>query len=695
MVNGSVSLGNSKNSIEKGVVELNGIISGWSSDSANSVRALIYHSSIRQSNFVYLVGGRSENSGEQELNLDEVYSGLIDSSGLVKSWVIQTSLPEPLIFPGVFVFNNYLYVLGGNIDPGPVVNKDIYRSAINPVDGSLGAWENAGQLAEPVTAMGVAIFGNKVFIFGGFANGGTDHVWRGEIDQQGNLGGWIEQTPLPNVTERAGFGQTQDKILVVGGIGLNKSYYATVDQNGDLGTWTEGAPLPQNVCCGSLTVANNGYAYLTGGWNGSSYLNTVYYSQVADPIIAPTPTAVPTPTPSPTPPVQLVNRVVLVPGTGASWNADAILNCKDTGYAGGWSLAPFAKGVYRPLVQTLSDQGLEVIEFNYDWRKDIRSNAENLRLALDTELLESEKVHLVGHSMGGLVGRAYIEEGPHRLAKMMTVGAPHRGSVLAYPLWSGGETWDGDLIVNIGIQIALRRCGLLANSRETVESHFPSIRNMLPVFDYLRDKSSGELKSVESMIDQNNWLPTSFIPNLFGVEVGTLSGIGKKTLSEIVVKNRNRNDQRLGLWEDGKPASKVKVTAGDGAVLLTSSQVEGAENWVINGTHAGIVGSAEGVAKIAEFLGMDNELESLAEMTEPQSALVLVGEGTLSTDTTTEEDVLVIFDPKPGKRTYNFRPRVSKSKLEVGEFLMDGSVRWQGLSLSGLGERRRSINFGQ
>jgi len=44
----------------------------------------------------------------------------------------------------------------------------------------------------------------------------------------------------------------------------------------------------------------------------------------------------------------------------------------------------------------------------------------------------SARVILIGHSMGGLVARAYLRRfGPRRVARLVTLGTPHRGSALA------------------------------------------------------------------------------------------------------------------------------------------------------------------------------------------------------------------------------------------------------------------------
>jgi len=65
----------------------------------------------------------------------------------------------------------------------------------------------------------------------------------------------------------------------------------------------------------------------------------------------------------------------------------------------------------------------------------------------------AEKVMLVGHSMGGLVSRAYLRRyGEARVARLVTLGTPHRGSVMArFGLGRNarqmepGSTWLRDL----------------------------------------------------------------------------------------------------------------------------------------------------------------------------------------------------------------------------------------------------------
>jgi len=65
----------------------------------------------------------------------------------------------------------------------------------------------------------------------------------------------------------------------------------------------------------------------------------------------------------------------------------------------------------------------------------------------------AERVILVGHSMGGLVARAYLRRHGHRrVAKIVTIGTPHHGSILAWTFpgrgleqMRPGNTWLAEL----------------------------------------------------------------------------------------------------------------------------------------------------------------------------------------------------------------------------------------------------------
>ena len=83
--------------------------------------------------------------------------------------------------------------------------------------------------------------------------------------------------------------------------------------------------------------------------------------------------------------------------------------------------------------------GETYIEFPYDWRRDNRVAARQLRRLADEKLHAqrqhnpSAKLVLIGHSMGGLVARYFLEclDGWRDTRTLITFGTPHRGSLNA------------------------------------------------------------------------------------------------------------------------------------------------------------------------------------------------------------------------------------------------------------------------
>ena len=413
---------------------------------------------------------------------------------------------------------------------------------------------------------------------------------------------------------------------------------------------------------------------------------TLTPTPIPTPIPSPTPTNTPTPTPTPIP----VTKVVAIPGMGASWNADALLNCKTNNYKGGWTLAPYAKDIYQLFHDTLVEKGYRVLPFYYDWRKQVSQHAAEVQAFISKNTVLNEKVNLVGHSMGGLVGRAYLEAANTRskLDKLMTVGSPHQGSILSYPSWSGGQIWTDDLIQKIGLTVILKRCGIVTTTKDLIHANIPSVQNLLPTFSYLRSNTNHVLKPISQMVAQNNWLPTVFNPPFWRVKVGTLAGTDFDTLKELVVTTPSWLEILQGLWLDGKPKDKVYTKEGDGTVLVSSAAVVRADNRIISQTHAGLISSKDGVYQILDFLKGDKKFTPLSDTTPEippaKSALLIMAttanfwvktpEGKTVND---QEGIIAVLNPKNGNYSLNYFPKAVNTRISVAQFLSNGTILWQ------------------
>lgn len=307
--------------------------------------------------------------------------------------------------------------------------------------------------------------------------------------------------------------------------------------------------------------------------------------------------------------------------------------------------------------------------------------------------------------MGGLLGRAYLTDqgNNNRLDHFMSAGSPHHGMVQAYPGWTAGEVWDDNFLFRVAMTTLLKTCQVLYGTTDklTVQQFVPSVQNLLPTFDYLRDKKINQFKPVGSMNNQNNWLPTNnFSSPFFGVTVGTLTGTGQKTLQSIDVKAQNKKQLRDGVWTDGAPTKKNYSTDGDGTVLATSSMVGGAANTSIPHSHIGIVQSSQGIGAILSFLGVSVPLTSVSLREEPSSALVVMSypavfwvtdpNGKIHKDT---QGIAAVINPKKGSYKLLFQPKTISSKIIVAQFLSNGRTLWKEYKHNSILPKFGSLNF--
>lgn len=93
--------------------------------------------------------------------------------------------------------------------------------------------------------------------------------------------------------------------------------------------------------------------------------------------------------------------------------------------------------IFAPLERALRRRGFsDLSSFDYGLlTSDVRATSEDLAVAVETLVADSgyEKVHVIGHSLGGLVTRYYVQRmgGHERVHTVVTLGTPHQGTVLA------------------------------------------------------------------------------------------------------------------------------------------------------------------------------------------------------------------------------------------------------------------------
>lgn len=129
-------------------------------------------------------------------------------------------------------------------------------------------------------------------------------------------------------------------------------------------------------------------------------------------------------------------------------------------------------------------------EFPYDWRRSNRHSAKRLEELIKRELAKwrnhthnpSAKAILIGHSMGGLIARYYIEKlnGFPNVRALITFGTPHRGAVDIIEYLANGY----------------RKFGHKLNDLTAAMRSFPSVYQLLPRYDALWDDTDRRWKKV-------------------------------------------------------------------------------------------------------------------------------------------------------------------------------------------------------
>ena len=310
---------------------------------------------------------------------------------------------------------------------------------------------------------------------------------------------------------------------------------------------------------GNDGILRTGLATSSDPLTGPVITQTPTPTTTPTPTIEPTATLTPTPTPTVTPPSGFSPIIVAV-GMFASWNPRDILSC-DVNQSNTWGLVPFLKK-YDRLVKTLTkNAGLklndDVFIYTYDWRQPLTRQDELLKNYID-EILSVKtpgtKVQIIGHSFGGLAARSYLESysGQDNVYKTITVGTPHQGTLLSYPAWAGGEILEKDKLHRLVFDKLLHHCGRKISRRETVQRIVPSVRQLLPIFPYLRKNGTEFIPSTP--INQNDWLGVHPFPSDgYNTILASLSGDNVATMRYFDVVDPTPQDILAGNWFYGKP----------------------------------------------------------------------------------------------------------------------------------------------
>ncbi len=311
---------------------------------------------------------------------------------------------------------------------------------------------------------------------------------------------------------------------------------------------------------------------------------------------------------------------LIIPGFFASWNKDAILHNRLVSIFD-WKLSSHIKE-YTGLKQSLINLGLvenqDFMVFPYDWRKSVDNTVDDLDNFLQNKVWSKDptkKIKIIGHSLGGLIGRIYLQKYSDRnIDKVVTVGTPHKGVVQVYePLTTGDIERENTFLWLIEKIMVFINKSKGEEDKETIIKSLPVLYDFLPTFNFLK-KPNGEEINIDDMLTNNTTLRryNNSLPRFFSKFVAIYGEKGAYTPAGYLVNEPVLNTQGV-FSEDPRPLSKF-FGVGDYAVLSQSGKDERDPDYQqLPFDHNELLYKKEGIKRILDDVGINYNESSIVE----------------------------------------------------------------------------------
>ena len=246
----------------------------------------------------------------------------------------------------------------------------------------------------------------------------------------------------------------------------------------------------------------------------------------------------------------------------------------------------FKLEAYSQLTEFLSESlgytvGKDLLAFGYDWRKDLRIAAQQLKdavIAFRATLPDpGEKVILIAHSMGSLVTRYFVDVlgGDQMAERVILMGGPQQGTP--------------KIVVSLLTGKGLLPRGLLGDQLRDIVSTFHGAYQLLPDYPTVFDRTGAPVdifsdprwaeqafqRHIEDARAFRNALsPSARLPTLCVV------GYGNKTISKAIIDRRED-----GRWAD---VDFVEDDDGDSTIPVDSAILDGADIHPVQQSHGAL-----------------------------------------------------------------------------------------------------------
>ncbi|MCC6189659.1 MAG: hypothetical protein IT318_11540 [Anaerolineales bacterium] len=187
------------------------------------------------------------------------------------TWTTLRPKPQPVTDVGAAVIGGRIYVPGGRQPSGAVTD------VLEVYDPRQDEWDTRAPLPVALSAYALADFEGHLFLLGGWdGQRYVASVYEYSPDQDE----WTERAPMPTARGFSGAAAASGRIYVMGGqdaagpLATNEEY--APEQDGGSTAWQARAPLPQPRCrMGIVSVAN--IVHIVGGEGGAQPMAPLEY----------------------------------------------------------------------------------------------------------------------------------------------------------------------------------------------------------------------------------------------------------------------------------------------------------------------------------------------------------------------------------------------------------------------------------
>jgi pimeloyl-ACP methyl ester carboxylesterase len=266
------------------------------------------------------------------------------------------------------------------------------------------------------------------------------------------------------------------------------------------------------------------------------------------------------------------------------------LEIGDDGQASEKGFEVFPSGLDKDYVLTIDalNENWKVVPFAYDWRLDIDSSAVKLNDLVST-LKNSPVLHIVAHSMGGLVARRFIQMFPSTWdgllnpateassGLLVTLGTPHNGSLSIMNVLRGADKvfhlLNGIDCVHSGLDIR------------------KIIRNFTGAYQLLPQSSFTPTLPLAQLFDAKEWDVDTLQQKQFDLARGFHDRLAKTPIDakrlRTIIGHGTETPEQLE-FTDTKQILFKCTEEGDGRVTAQTARFHGSIHYKVDAKHGDI-----------------------------------------------------------------------------------------------------------